>query len=131
MQRRINHSRGNRIHTDTVFRIFDGEAASNRVKTALDNHWDRGIYACNRIIRQRGGDADDASTRFLRQHPFDIGKVLGEEYPALLTNASIARNVLMAVSATLAAVAASPISPSTKASFGDEGSSFDLVTLRE
>src|SRR5215468_8144052 len=105
MQRRINHSRCNRIYTDAVFRIFDGEAACNRVKTALDNHWDRGIYACNRIIRQRGGDADDASTRFLRQHPFDrelgyidealeiggnepfevlsrvIGKGLGEEYP--------------------------------------------------
>src|SRR5262245_7672158 len=30
-----------------------------------------GIYACNRIIRQRGGDTDDAPTGFLHQHLFD------------------------------------------------------------
>ena len=71
VQRRINHSRRNRIHTNTVFRIFDGEAACNRVNAALGNHWDRGIYACNRIIRQRSRDADDAPTRFLHQHLLD------------------------------------------------------------
>jgi hypothetical protein len=51
--------------------------------------------------------------------------------PALFTNASIDPNMLMAASATLAAVVASPMSASTKASFDDEGRSFDLVTLRE
>ena len=56
---------------------------------------------------------------------------LVKNIPALLTRASIVPNVLMAVSATLAAVAASPISPSTRASSGDEGSSVDLVTLRD
>jgi hypothetical protein len=51
MQQRINYSRCNRIHTDTILRIFNGEAACNCVNTALGNHRDRGIYARNWIIR--------------------------------------------------------------------------------
>ena len=51
--------------------------------------------------------------------------------PALFTNASIELNVPRSVSATLAAVVASPISPSTKAGFSVEGRSFELVMLRD
>jgi hypothetical protein len=58
-------------------------------------------------------------------------KGLVKNIPALFTNASIEPNAPIAVFATLAAVGASPMSPSTKTSFGDEGRSFDLVTLRE
>jgi hypothetical protein len=60
-----------------------------------------------------------------------IGWGLVKYIPALFTTASIELNVLIAVSATLATVVASLISPSTKASRRDEGSSFDVVTLSE
>ena len=64
VRRRIDDSRRHRIHADTVFRIFDGEATCNRINVAFGNHRDRGIYAGNRIVGQRGRDADDAPTRF-------------------------------------------------------------------
>ena len=51
--------------------------------------------------------------------------------PALLTSASIDLNLFFATSAIFAAVAVSPMLPSTSASFSDSSNSPYLVMFRE
>src|SRR6202521_5745004 len=51
--------------------------------------------------------------------------------PALLTSTSIERKRDSAVSAILAAVAGSPMSPSTRATWSEAATSVDWVTFRE
>ena len=60
-----------------------------------------------------------------------VDERLGRKMPALLTTASTEPKVLMAVSTTFLAVAASPISPSTRARRFDDFISADRLTWRD
>src|SRR5262245_12002714 len=108
MQGCINGAGSNCIHTDTLFCIFDGEAACNCINAAFGNHWDRSAYTRNGVVGERGRDADDAAAGSLQKHPLDrdlsyinetpkigrnqpievlgrvIGKGLGEEYTCII-----------------------------------------------
>src|SRR5271163_3182946 len=71
MQRSIDDSRRDRVHTDAVLCIFHRETSRDGLNSAFRDHWNRSIHSGYGMVGQRARYADDASAGFLRQHLFD------------------------------------------------------------
>src|SRR3989475_1368243 len=77
VKRRINNARRDGVDADAILRVLHRKMLGDRCKTAFRDHWDCGLYAADRVARQRGRDRDDAAASLLREHLFygELGEV--------------------------------------------------------
>ena len=57
----VDDARGNGVEADTLLCILNRETPNDCIQASFSDHWDRAIYAKDRLIGKRRGDAYDAS----------------------------------------------------------------------